>query len=742
MSRFFYLIAWALTIATPAMAQSPWSGNWEVTWAEGGGVLTLEQHGSKVSGSYDHGQGSVEAVAEGEHLNGQIIGGGAAEPFSATLSDDEKSFSGHMDAGDWLRGQRIGAAESTGARGAPDLRTPRSAFRAFLSAGNLARYGDRQALGLAMRTIDFESRASGTSYKDRFSAAKTLFDIIDRATFTLAEVPIAVSTPSLTISLPILNTRTSVELSMSLGSDGNWRIVMPSLAELQKMNEVDALRTTDEFRKLMSPRDTMRLFLYGMYHWQDGGDLDAISSFDLSDVPALLVTNEGQLMAQLLVRVLDRVGQLPLQSIPNSVTNREPFIYFDHPAGRIVIEPIGNGDETRWKFSRETVRDLRRLYRAVEKLPETHTLDSRFIPTSAMFAARDIVKDYAPFLLGDVTGKGRVVYWQLLAGLSTLGLIAVMTLLFRRAIFWLLSRAVIKPHVTHPWRLAGAMGVGIAFAMGAQILAQIGFPAAARQYTAPAVGTLLLAVLTYAGWATIAAISSGLEHYAERTKTGLDNILLTFGAGVARVALVAAAGLSLGHLWSIPTTGLLAGIGISGIAVAFASRETLANIFGAGVLLGDRPFRTGDRIIAGDVNGWVEAVGLRSTRIRTLSDSLMIVPNGKLADMSINNIAALRRRSVNTTLVVTSLGRPEEIDAFTKKIQDRVLSDPLFVPEATEVNISRIDAEGVEISLSTSLNTRYGSESRKATHHLLLDILRMAEALGLSLARRPLVGGL
>ena len=740
MSRLFYLIVWALGIATPAMAQASWSGNWEVTWAEGGGVLTLEQHGSSVRGRYDHGQGSVEAVAEGEHLKGQIIGGGAAEPFSATLSDDEESFSGHTDAGDWLRGDRIGAADSTGTRGAPDLRTPRSALREFLSAGNLARYGDHQALGLAVRVIDFDSRASGTSFKDRFSAAKTLFDTIDRASFTLAEVPIAASTPSLTISLPILDTRASVEISMSRGSDGNWRIVMPSHTGLQKMNGGEAPRPADAFRKLMNPRDAMRLFLDGMYHWQDGGDLQAISTLDLSDVPALLLTNEGQLTAQVLVRVLDRVGYLPLQSIPNSVESGEPFIYFDHPAGRIVIEPVGNGSDTRWKFSRETVRDLRRLYRAIEKLPVAHTLDSRFIPPSAVFAARDVVKDYAPALLGDVTGKGRVEYWQLLAGLLTLGLIAILTLLFRRALFWLLSRPAIKHHVTHPWRLAGALGVGIAFATGAQLLAQIGFSAAARQYTAPALGTLLLAVLTYAGWATIAAISSGLEHYAERTKTGFDNIMLTFGAGVARVALVTAAGLSLGHLWSIPTTGLLAGIGISGIAVAFASRETLANIFGAGVLLGDRPFRTGDRIIAGDVNGWVEAVGLRSTRIRTLSDSLMIVPNGKLADMSINNIAALRRRSVNTTLLVTSISRPDEIDAFTRKIQDRVLSDPLFVPEATEVNISRIDAEGVEISLSTSLNTRYGSESRKATHQLLLDILRMAEALGLSLARRPLVG--
>jgi small-conductance mechanosensitive channel len=248
------------------------------------------------------------------------------------------------------------------------------------------------------------------------------------------------------------------------------------------------------------------------------------------------------------------------------------------------------------------------------------------------------------------------------------------------------------------------------------------------------VGTILILIFAYALWQLVIFVLSVLQELAEKTETAFDNIVLTFTAGLAKLAIVVGAVMALSYLWSLPTTGLLAGLGISGLAVAFASKETIANVFGAGILLGDRPFRKGDRIIAGDVNGWVEAVGLRSTRIRTLYDSLLVVPNAKLADTVVNNLGARRRRSLSATVIVTSGATPERMEAFTRAIRQRIADDPIFEDKWAEVNIVRFWTEGIDVEISTMVETRSGRASREATHKLYLDIMQIAEANGLGLA--------
>ena len=204
-------------------------------------------------------------------------------------------------------------------------------------------------------------------------------------------------------------------------------------------------------------------------------------------------------------------------------------------------------------------------------------------------------------------------------------------------------------------------------------------------------------------------------------------------AAVARLALLIFVGLGLSHLYSVPTAGILAGFGIGGLAVAFASKETLSNIFGAGILLSDRPFQKGQHIVAGDVNGLVEAVGIRSTRVRTLSGNLLVVPNGKLSGDMIKNLGFRNRGMLATTLLVSGGGTPEKISAFIRDITARLVDDPLFVAEATEVNISGITEYGVQIDVSTDVNTLSSVTQNEAVHRLFLDILRLADVYGLSL---------
>ena len=121
-------------------------------------------------------------------------------------------------------------------------------------------------------------------------------------------------------------------------------------------------------------------------------------------------------------------------------------------------------------------------------------------------------------------------------------------------------------------------------------------------------------------------------------------------------------------------------------------------------------------------------------RIRTLYDSLLVVPNAKLADTVVNNMGARRRRSLSATVIVTSGATPERMEAFTKAVRQRIADDPIFEDKYAEVNIVRFWTEGIDVEISTMVETRSGRASREATHKLYIDIMQIAKANGLGLA--------
>ena len=89
---------------------------------------------------------------------------------------------------------------------------------------------------------------------------------------------------------------------------------------------------------------------------------------------------------------------------------------------------------------------------------------------------------------------------------------------------------------------------------------------------------------------------------------------------------------------------MLAGLGIGGLAFALAAQDTLKNFFGSLMLIADRTFRVGDLVQIGGNEGVVESVGLRTTRIRGLDDSLLTIPNSDLTTAHVTNFGARRYR--------------------------------------------------------------------------------------------------
>ncbi len=130
------------------------------------------------------------------------------------------------------------------------------------------------------------------------------------------------------------------------------------------------------------------------------------------------------------------------------------------------------------------------------------------------------------------------------------------------------------------------------------------------------------------------------ENWAEKTRAKIDNQLVHIISRFSRVFFALLGLLFILDAWGVKIMPLLASLGIAGIAIAFALQSTLSNIFGGVSLIVDKSVRVGDVIkLDADTKGTVLDVGLRSTKIRTFDNEVIIVPNGKLADSKIQNYA-------------------------------------------------------------------------------------------------------
>lgn len=130
-----------------------------------------------------------------------------------------------------------------------------------------------------------------------------------------------------------------------------------------------------------------------------------------------------------------------------------------------------------------------------------------------------------------------------------------------------------------------------------------------------------------------------LRRLAARSDNDLDNAIVEVIRKSLKLFVVAIATATIGKYildWNI--AALLTGAGIAGLAVAFAAQDTIANLFGTFMILLDRPFRVGERVVINGFDGPVESIGFRSTRIRTLDGNLVSIPNKTTADSVIENI--------------------------------------------------------------------------------------------------------
>jgi MscS family membrane protein len=200
----------------------------------------------------------------------------------------------------------------------------------------------------------------------------------------------------------------------------------------------------------------------------------------------------------------------------------------------------------------------------------------------------------------------------------------------------------------------------------------------------------------------------------------------TFVYIVAGVMVLQEMGYSVGSL--------AAAIGVLTFGVPLASKDTLTNMFGYLVILVDRPFKVGDWIEVGSVEGTVEEIGLRVTRIRTFPKSLITLPNAGLTTTAINNWSRMTKRRVKTTLGLTYSTSPAQMRECVKRIRQMLENHPDVQQDQMLVYFYEYGASSLDIYLYYFTTTTNWLEHMAAREDTLLKMFEIVQELGLEVA--------
>ena len=716
-----------------------WSGNWDTYWRDGEAQMQLQQDGDRVTGTYEPGEGRIEGRTEGRILHGSWFQDGVEGPVMFALSQDGQSFTGRFADGEYWNGKRVtGTVGSSGNFATRD--TPRAAFRSLVFLANAAVYdGDISAVNATEALLLYSGGTSGV--RDERRRRRLLWTILDVSTFRIYDAPGHVEGETANFSIGPAGA--NIEYTIRFRRVGNvWFVVVPSASDLRgdlnKMISSFGYDTLSQLREATanSPRAAMRDFLMGMRTWRTGGRERALQALDLSFVPPRLLSFEAPLLADYLKQVIDRAGYVTWQEISNNPNRAGSYVFYRHPAGSIVIEQVADleGGQAKWKFSSDTLRNAPQLYAQMQGLPVAAGI-SAFEPITSFFELRERIRTRAPSLL---VRYGSLEFWQWLIIPASVVLSVILGWLMGKGMSILLSQSL------HSAERGLRIGAARRFGKPFGLLVGAGFPVLVFTWSGLAETILSAATLALVATTVVALIwilytaidlaEGYFQRRAGRTRGFVDEIAVSLISGVLKIGTVAAGIIAIADITGIPYEGVIAGLGVGGIALAFAARDTVSNLIGGAILMSDRPFHRGDLIETEGRMATVEDVGLRSTRMRTFDDSLLVIPNSQLTDKSIVNWGQRRKRKIRLEISLHYDTSRHRLDAFKARLRKVYLDQPAADDTTGYVGLRSFGESALNVELWGYFNLAEFDDYIAARHRLIGDIVDLARELNVEFA--------
>jgi MscS family membrane protein len=280
-------------------------------------------------------------------------------------------------------------------------------------------------------------------------------------------------------------------------------------------------------------------------------------------------------------------------------------------------------------------------------------------------------------------------------------------------------------------RPAGAAAGGFIWLL---LIPLVGLPAFATSFIEPVIHVYITMAAIWFGFRGTDLIAWVAAQKAKQSANKLDDLLVPLLRKTLKAVVIVFGVVYLADSMKIQLAPLIAGLGIGGLGFAFAAKDTLENFFGSITVILDKPFEIGDWVVIDGVEGTVETVGIRSTRIRTFYNSLVTIPNSVLITSKCNNYSKRQYRRWKQMVSIGYSTPPEKIAAFCEGIRELLRLHPYTRKDYYQVWLNEFSSSSLDILVYVFWSTPDWPTELRERHRFMLDIIRLAGELGVEFA--------
>ena len=228
--------------------------------------------------------------------------------------------------------------------------------------------------------------------------------------------------------------------------------------------------------------------------------------------------------------------------------------------------------------------------------------------------------------------------------------------------------------------------------------------------------------------------STLFNFFSSKVGKELNDDIQNFLTKTLRILVIALGVMAILQEWGINVSAFVASLGLGGLAFALAAKDTVANLFGSLVIFSDRPFQVGDWVETPNVDGTIEEIGIRSTKIRNHAQALVSVPNAVMANTTITNWSRMGKRRVRTRIGLTYATSAQQMQAVVSDIKEMLQNHPDVHPDVIVVSFDEFEASALSILLNFFTNSIVTAEYLHVRQDINFKIMQIVSKHGAQFA--------
>lgn len=217
------------------------------------------------------------------------------------------------------------------------------------------------------------------------------------------------------------------------------------------------------------------------------------------------------------------------------------------------------------------------------------------------------------------------------------------------------------------------------------------------------------------------------KHYSKQNSIDMKDTFIKLSVTISKVVIVIIMSVILLQIWGYNIGALLASLGLVGMAIALAAKDSARHLFGSIMIFTDAPFKVGDWIKTPDVEGTIEEIGMRSTKVRTFAQALVAVPNGNLADSAILNWSQMGKRRIKLTLGLTYATNSTQMQSILDDIREFLKNDEDIHQDTIHIYFNDLGDSSLGIFCYFFTKTTSWGDYMRVKERVYLELMKIVE---------------